>query len=78
MEYDDYKASVTQKIRALSQEEYNMISSLAQQPVAEIIFSVLGEDLTRTIVAAMTPPEAQPTPAAPADLPAQMQQAGLA
>ena len=69
MEFEEYKGSVTTRIRALSQEEYNMLTNLAQQPVSEIIFSVLGEDMTNTIVTAMTPPavqetagQAQPTP----------------
>lgn len=76
MEFEEYKQSVATKIRALSQEEYDMVSSLAEAPVSQVIFSVLGQEVSETIVSAMTPPAAaQPELQAPVEQP--MRRAGL-
>lgn len=70
MELREYKQVVAGRINNLSEEEQGLLASLEQMPAGQVVMKILGPEL-------FGQPQ-EPTPAAPADLPAQMQQAGLA
>ena len=83
---DQYKVEIAERLGQLEVEEAKGLVELYGTPglitigkiIGPEVSQVLAEGLNEMAQAVAQQQQQQPTPAAPADMPAQMQQAGLA